>query len=67
MPARVLTTPLSSAEPQQVTIALGTSANETAGVLRIVIPNNTTTAQLRGALSIALDAARRDPHVFNGL
>ncbi|WP_270937200.1 hypothetical protein [Falsiroseomonas oryzae] len=62
----VMTAPLNSVEAQQVAISAATSASETAGIISVVIQPGTTNEQLRRALRVAADAARRDANVFRG-
>ncbi len=64
MAAQVITAPIKSVESHQVTTTAATSATETAGALKIVVPNGTTNEQLRRALLLVLDASRVAPNVF---
>lgn len=63
MAAKVMTVGF-GVEPHQATFTTGTSASETAGAIKIVIPDGATNAQIAGALAVAAEAARRDPNVF---
>jgi hypothetical protein len=53
-------------EPHQITLAAASSATASPGLLRIVVPANTTAEQIAGVGHLLADRARRDPNVVRG-
>jgi uncharacterized membrane protein len=58
--------PLDSVEGQQVETVAASSAEASAGLLRVVMPANTTSDMLRTGLRILLQCAAVNPHTVRG-
>lgn len=54
-------------DANQTTITDASSGSAASGLIKVVILDGTTNAQLRRALRIAAESARRDPTVMTGV